>query len=264
MADLFRLYVRTKKFDAAEKLVNSTLQTDPNNVMSYIRRGFLHRIENRLSDAEAALKTAVEKDTENVNGLYALANFYYLLKRDEEAEKTIRLGLERQKNNGVMRLLLANILERGNRIDEAIEVYEAMFKAEPRSLIVANNLASLLSEKKGQPDNLKRAYEIAHSRFRTSKTPQFLDTLGWIHVLRGEFGEGVQLLKTALESLPQFGIVHYHLGMAYKGLGEDKLAVGSLKQADTLMQGQTFSGTEMLQKAIKELSEKSAATKSKS
>lgn len=261
LRDLFRLYVRTKNFDAAEELVKTTLRSGGDKVLAHIRLASLSRLRNQMDQAEASLKMAMKDGASDIRGYYAISQLYFSTGRNEDAEKFIRQGLEIQKNHPTMQLLLANVLERTNKIDEAIEVYEAMYKAEPRSLVVANNLASMLSEYKDSPDNLKRAYEIAYSRFRSSKTPQFLDTLGWIYVLRGDYGEGVALLRKAAEGLPKFGVIHYHLGMAYKGLDRPDQALASLKTADSLMQGKEFHGKELLQKSLQELLEKANSTK---
>lgn len=259
LADLFRLYVRSKNYDAAEELMNSQLQKKGDEVSSYIRLGFLSRIQNKMAEAEAFFKTAVEKDKKGINGLYALGNFYSLAKRFEEAEKVVRLGVQRQENNLVIQLLLASILEQSGKIDETIDLYKSMYKIESRSLIVANNLASLLSDYRGDPESLAQAYEIAFNRFQNTKTPQFQDTLGWIQVLRGDFGEAVAVLRPAAEALPKFGVVQYHLGMAYKGLGKDKLALQTLKKAQSLMLDIDFKGKDAMLKSLDELSAKVAA-----
>ncbi|MCP4073550.1 MAG: tetratricopeptide repeat protein [Hyphomicrobiales bacterium] len=255
VVDLFRLYVKTQKYDAAEELLKSSLRSDENNVLTYIRLASLYRLQKRIDEAEVLLKTAVEKDVSSIKGLYALSQFYLKEGRNAEAESTVRKGLERVKNSAPLQLLLATILEESAKIDEAIVIYEAMYKAEPRSPVIANNLASMLSEHKNNPDSLERAYEIAYSRFRNSNTPHFLDTLGWIYVLRGEFDEAVPFLKKASESLPNNGMVHFHLGMAYKGQERPELALASLKKAESLMVGKDFHRKSMLQKSLQELSE---------
>lgn len=264
LRDLFNLYMRTKKYDAAEELINTTLKSGGDKVLAHIRLAALSRLKNDAEQTESSLKMAVKEGASDIRGYYALAQLYFSIGRNADAEKIIRQGLEIQEGNATMQLLLANVLERVGKIDETISVYEAMYKAEPRSLVVANNLASMLSEYGDNSDNLKRAYEIAYSRFRNSKTPQFLDTLGWIYVLRGEYGEGVALLRKAAEGLPGFGVVHYHLGMAYKGLDRPDQAMASLKKADELMQGKEFQGKDLLQKSLQELLANSKVPKDKS
>ena len=163
-----------------------------------------------------------------------------------------RAGLERDENSSALRLLLALVLESAGRYDDAIAEYETMFKADPESTIVANNLASLLSERRGDAASLDRAYQIA-TRFRNSEVPQFLDTLGWIYYLRGEYPTALSLLKTAAEKLPNVGMVQYHLGMALKQLGQTDLAVASLQKAISLVPASSASDLERAHAALDQL-----------
>ena len=93
-----------------------------------------------------------------------------------------------------LQLLLATVLEREAKYDDAIDIYRKMIVADPTSTIVANNLASLLSDYHNDPASLDEAFQIA-SRFRSSDIPQFLDTLGWIYYLRGDYRPGSDLAE---------------------------------------------------------------------
>ena len=125
-------------------------------------------------------------------------------------------------------------LELSGQYDAAIAEYETMFAADPRSTIVANNLASLLSEHRGDPASLDRAFTIA-SRLKGSDVPQFLDTLGWIYNLKAEYDQALPLVQSAAEKVPESGTYQYHLGITYKGLGQKERAIASLKKAVELL-----------------------------
>ncbi len=252
-ANLFRVYLRAGKYDEAENLIRSTLEKNPNDVQAYVRLGLLYTLKNNLVKAEATYKTSIEKNPNSMVGYYSLADFYLKTNRPKEAEQTTKDGLQRQQNNGALRLLLATIYERTGQIDAAIKEYEALYKIEPRSTIVANNLASLLSDRRAGTSDLDRAYEIAFGRFRNSRVPQFLDTLGWIHNLRGEYGEAVGRLRTAANGLPDIGLVQFHLGMAYKGLGRNELAIASLQKANDLMKNSKSPQRDEVRKVLDQL-----------
>ncbi len=55
-------------------------------------------------------------------------------------------------------------------------------------------------------------------------TPAWLDTVGWIHVLRGDKEEGVRFLAAAIVDLRREPVAHYHIGVAYKNAGRPDLA----------------------------------------
>ena len=212
----------------------------------------MYRFKGESDLAEAALKDAVEADVKGTTGYAALSQFYLSADRLDEAEATAQTGLKRDENSAALRLLLALTYEKAGRYDDAITEYEGMIKSDPESTIVANNLASLLSERRGDPESLDRAYDIA-LRFRNSEIPQFLDTLGWIYYLRGEYPQALSLLKTAAEKLPAVGMVQYHLGMALKQLDQTDLAVASLEKAISLVPASSAADLERVHAALNEL-----------
>ena len=252
IASLVRAYIRAGQPTAAEEFLQTILTSNPNNLQAQILLGGLHEFGKRMDKAEAAYNAVVEQHPNNIFAYRALAEFYL---RDDEldaAETVVRNGLAVNENNLTLRLLLALVLEQTGRYDQAIAEYELMFKAEPRSTIVANNLASLLADHRGDDASVEKAYTIA-VRLRHSNIPQFLDTLGWIHYRRGEYEEAVTFLKTAAEKLPSEELVQYHLGMAYKGLGRKTLAVESLKRAMALSKEAEFPQREKAQAALDQL-----------
>ena len=249
---LVRAYVRAGQTAPAEEFLQTILASNPDNLRAQVLLGSLHEFNKQMDKATAAYDAAVERHPESVIAYRALAEFHLRGNRLDSAEAAVRSGLGRQENNLTLRLLLALILEQSGRYDQAIAEYEQMFRAEPRSTIVANNLASLLADHRSDEASIERAYSIA-ARFKDSSIPQFLDTLGWIHYRRGEYDEAVTLLKTAAEKLPGVEVVQYHLGMAYKNLGRTTLAIESLKRAMTLSKEKAFPQRDKAQSALDQL-----------
>jgi hypothetical protein len=67
---------------------------------------------------------------------------------------------------------LASVLERKRDYEGAITEYEYMLKQDPGSLIVANNLASLLADNRTDKASIERAYSLAPI-LRKSPVPAF-------------------------------------------------------------------------------------------
>jgi tetratricopeptide (TPR) repeat protein len=86
-------------------------------------------------------------------------------------------------------------------------------------MIVANNLASLLSDYRSDNASLEKAYALAQS-LRKSEVPQFKDTLGWVHYKRGDYKSAAPLLEEAVSALPNAALARYHLGMTYVAMGD--------------------------------------------
>jgi tetratricopeptide (TPR) repeat protein len=125
---------------------------------------------------------------------------------------------------------LAEIHDRRGNVDEAIAVYSGMLEKNPNNLVAANNLASLLVDRKGDPASIKRAIEIA-SRFENSDQPVYVDTLGWAQYKAGNIQKAVELLKRAADKAPDIPVIRYHLGLAYQQQGDKAAARTNLEAA---------------------------------
>jgi tetratricopeptide (TPR) repeat protein len=184
--------------------------------------GLLRDVIDRMPDGPAAV--------EAVRVLHAL-----LLSRGEAAEADALLdrSLEAQPESRFLRLLRAAELERGNDIEGAIAIYEALYEEDTSDTLIANNLASLLSAHRDDEESLRRAAVVAQ-RLRGTEIAPFQDTYGWIAHRRGAYEEALRYLEPAVEGLPQDPLVRYHLGMTYHALGRAEQAEATLRRAVAL------------------------------
>ena len=216
--------------DTAEQYLNTVLKSSPDNQLAQVLLASLDVLNKKPAEAEAAYRAAIAAKPDAPLGYLALVQYYAGANRLDEAEQTAKDGLAHVPDNPQLQLQLAGVLERAGKYSDAISLYETMIKSDPRSTIIANNLASLLSDYGTDPGSLDRALEIA-SRFRTSEIPQFVDTLGWIYYLKGDYTQALTLLKTSADRLQTVAAAQYHLGMTYKALGQNALAQASLESA---------------------------------
>lgn len=259
LPDLIRAYVQAGRQDTAVSHLLTELEESPDNTLARILLGSVYLSQNKVDEAEATFKTAAE-NPDSVLGDTSLAQFYTATNRLEDAEAAIRVGLSKAENNTALRLMLTTVLQQTERFDEAIEQYEILFAADPESTIVANDLASLLSERRGDPASLERAFEIAQ-RFRTSEVPQYLDTLGWIYYLRGEYSSALPLLRNASQRLPGMGLASFHYGMALAALDQKEAAAEVLEKAINLKTFMTDGDLETARATVKSMKEDQLDTK---
>lgn len=228
LPDLINAYVQSGKTEAARDYLQTILADKPDDVQALTLLGYVYSLEGQGDLVEATLKKAAAGD--GLDGEVALAQYYLSTNNHAAAEETIKAGLATDKDSAVLQRMLAALYEQTERFDEAIAVYEALYEKDPSAVNLANDLASLISERRSDPASLDRAFEIAQ-RLRGSDVPQYLDTLGWIYYLRGEHDAALPLLRSAAVKLPNIPLIHYHLGMAYSALGQQDLARTSLQKA---------------------------------
>ena len=142
-------------------------------------------------------------------------------------------GSSSSPKNFALRLSLAGILELKKDYENAIAEYDALLKDQPGSMIVANNLASLLTDHRSDPASLDRAKTLA-LLLKNSQVPQFKDTLGWVAYQQRDYDAAIAYLEDAAAKLPNFALVRYHLGMSYLAVGQNAKAIDELKKARSL------------------------------
>ena len=136
--------------------------------------------------------------------------------------------------------------------EAAIAGYEALLKEQPGSLVIMNNLASLLSDHRSDQASLDRALSLAVSLTKT-QVPQFKDTLGWTQYRQGDFKSAIELLEEAQQALPNLALVRYHLGMSYLAAGELAKATEQLKKALELLPTSGGVAEDELRSALKKV-----------
>lgn len=230
MFALVRALVRSQKVDRAETFLNAVLQSNPANAEAHVLLGSIHLLRKAADRAERSFRLAIERQPKNVIGYRALADLHLGQQKTADALKVVRAGLEQEPTSFALRLVLAGILEQNGDIEAAIAEYETMLKEQPGSLIVTNNLVSLLSDHRSDKASLERAYTLSGT-LRKSPVPHFKDTVGWMHYLRGDHRAALSLLEEAATELPDVALVRYHLGMAYVATGQNEKASEQLKKA---------------------------------
>jgi len=230
MYALVRTYLRAEKPDQAISFLQSVLKASPSNVEAYVLLGSVQLATKAPDQAEKNFKTAIEKDPKNPIGYRALSDLYVLQKKDADALNATRAGLKEQPDNFMLGLGLAAILERTGDYDGAISEYDKLLLKDANSVVVANNLASLLADYRTDKASLDRAQGLAEA-LRKYPQPQFKDTLGWVSYRQGDYKAAIPLLEEAVKGLPNLALVHYHLGMSFVAAGQPEKAGEQFKTA---------------------------------
>ena len=180
-----------------------------------------------------------------------LARYHYAGNRPAEGDEALLKGLQGNQDNEQMRLLLAVSLGAQRRFDEAIGHYEIILKANPKSMLAANNLAATLVDHKSDSKSLERALMLSRAFETQTPNPYLLDTLGWAHFKLDHGRDAVRLLKQATALAPDHPVLNYHLGAAYSKSGQPGDALVHLKKA--VAAGTPFEGLDAAKALLAEV-----------
>ena len=229
---LVQTYVKSGKSREARDFLKSVISADEDNITPIMLLGQLNVLENKPDEAKANFQKVVDIRPGYELAYRNLATVYARENNPKKAEEVVKQGLSATNNSQTLQLYLASTYERQRDFEKAIKVYEEILNVNPDGLIAKNNLASLLTDHKGDAKSLERARQIA-ADLRDSPVPQFRDTYAWASVRSDtNLEEAVVLLEGVVKEVIQGGgVFHYHLGEAYRKKGDTKNALASLKKA---------------------------------
>ncbi|MCB2114971.1 MAG: tetratricopeptide repeat protein [Rhodobacteraceae bacterium] len=213
---ILRTHLANDQNDKAIAYAAELLASDPENADLQFIDASVRALAGDNAGAEATYRKLIAQDERRLPVWLALARLVASESpaRVPEAESLIDKALTIAPTASELRWAKAGFLERGGNIDGAIAIYEALYQENSGNPIIANNLASLLSNFRTDEDSLAKAELIAR-RLRGSNVAPYQDTYGWIAYLRGNTGEAEAELEKAAAGLPKDPMVRYHLAMTY-------------------------------------------------
>ncbi len=230
---LVQSYMRAGQADKAEEAVNRALKLNSSDANAMVLLGALKLSKGNSSGAQSEFENAIRTKPKNPAGYRALANLYLRQSKPDDAIAILRKGLKVEPNSFPLGLTLAGILEVKKDYNGAIAEYETLIKQQPGSMIVANNLASLIADHRDDRSSIDRARSLI-AMLKESQVPQFQDTVGWVSYREGDYQTALSALKSAAEKMPNYAVVRYHLGMTYLADGDRAQATEQFKKAQNL------------------------------
>jgi Tfp pilus assembly protein PilF len=191
--------------------------------------GELYLLENEVTGAIEHFNKAREANPQFVTAYRNLAVSYIRSEDQDRAVKVLKDGLKETKHAAPLVVDLSLMYEQRGEIESAIALYEeAMKNSDSESL--DNNLAMLLATHKKDQASLERASQLVE-KFKESKNPAYLDTLGWVHYVKGNLDEAQTFLQQAVDAAPNQPLLRYHLAKTQYKKGDSPSALVNLEAA---------------------------------
>ncbi|MBJ6373050.1 tetratricopeptide repeat protein [Sedimentitalea arenosa] len=190
---------RAAKPDAAIEVLEQLAEDRPTLAPVHSALGDIQRQQENYAAAVAAYDKALQYSDEGANArwflLYARGISHERLKHWDEAESDFRAALEiNPEQPQVLNYLGYSLVERREKLDEALDMIERAVAARPDSGYI-------------------------------------VDSLGWVLYRLGRYEEAVGHMETAVELMPVDPVVNDHLGDVYWAVGRYREAEFQWKRA---------------------------------
>ncbi len=214
------IHVSKKSFDVAISKVKSAIRENGETAELYMLLARVQIASGRADDAKTSLIKVMDTKPDWNEPYLQLANIYIKDKDNQKAIEVLHQGLAALKSDLKLTLGLTRIYEGLGDYNAAINEYEKALEKNSNAVVLANNLAALLSEYRKDEDSLKRAKQLA-DKLKNVDQVLILDTVGWVYYKTGDYSEAVAVLKSVVEKSPEVPVFNYHLGMALYKTGDE-------------------------------------------
>ncbi|MBT5293744.1 MAG: tetratricopeptide repeat protein [Cellvibrionales bacterium] len=180
--------------------------------------GSLHAQSGNADKAITELEAALSLNDKLLMTYRQLAKVHGFQRNKEGVIAVLERGLAATKDQGLA-FDMANFFYQIGDFQKSSEIYTSMIEADENALSAKNNLAMLYAEFLNTPENIKKANALI-ADLQDSDNPAFLDTVGWVLYLTGEYDRAVTYLQAAVDKVGSSGLLQYHLGMAFAKLDD--------------------------------------------
>ncbi len=226
---VLRTQVATGRLEEARGYLNELLADNPDSTALKIFDANLTALNGDPEAAEAKYRALLAEEPKLEAAVLQLTGLLVSMGRPDDAFAVLDEGLVEMPTSRKLRLAKAGQQERLGNIEEAIAIYEALYAENSSDVVVANNLASLLSTWQDNPEAIDRA-EVISRRLVGVNVPAFQDTLGWVQYLKGDYTAALRNLEAAAKGLPKDPTVALHLGLTYAALDRKEKARDALER----------------------------------
>jgi cellulose synthase operon protein C len=227
VATMVQTQIRSGNTADARATLDTALANTPDDTNLQLLSASLSEVEGDLARAEEGYRALIATEPAAEVPVRLLYGLLAAQGKAAEATAVLQAGIAAAPTSATLLWIQAGEHERAGDIDAAIAVYEGLYARDSGNVVIANNLASLISTHKADAASLERAFAVAR-RLRGSDVPAFQDTYGWIEYRRGNLDEALANLEPAAKGLPDDALAQFHLGMTYAALGRKDQAITQL------------------------------------
>ncbi len=251
LLSLVKLDIAQSHANRAKARLDALLTARPDHLYGHGLLGEVLALTGNPQEADGQFREASRLNPKWITPWLDWGELWLAQKQPDQAVQVIQAGLKANPDSEDLHMMLASAYSTLGQIDPAITAYDGALRLNPRNVLAANNLAVLLVDYKGDPQNLQKAFALSRDFEKDVPYPLFLDTLGWVRFKMGQQEEALRLIKNAVAKSPEVPMLNYHLGMAYYKSGKTAEARTFLSKA--LKSAELFQGRQEAEQLIAQL-----------
>ena len=251
LLSLVKLDVAQGHADRAKTRLDALLAARPDHLFGHGLLGEVLALTGHPQEADVQFREASRVNPKWITPWLDWGGLWLAQKQPDQAVQVIQAGLKANPDSEELQMLLASAYSTQGQIDSAITAYDGALRLNPRNVLAANNLAVLLVDYKGDPQNLQKAFALSRDFEKDAPHPLFLDTLGWVRFKMGQQEEALRLMKDAVAKSPEVPTLNYHLGMAFYQSGKTAEARAYLSKA--LKSAEAFQGRQEAEQILSQM-----------
>lgn len=231
---------KTGNLEAAANRLREGLELKPDLLESYLQFAFQQTNTIAQKESVAVLEKLGELQPSEPDALLyaAVLNLYFksydeALKTFKKIERLIRdTGQNEEKLNAQFYFWYGSAAERSGDFPLAEKLFLKCIELDPQHAEALNYIAYLWAERGVELD---RALEFATRALAIQpESGAFLDTLGWIYYMQGNYTQALAEVNRAAELIPEDPTVMEHLGDIFEKIGNEEMALPHWKRAFVL------------------------------
>jgi len=221
--------LNAKESDGAASLFAKVTQLEPRNGDAWWYLGSIYLEQGKNEQLFEAMYRARQTLPNDFRIPLLLGVAHSRVGESKEAAEELSKAYKMNSTDVNVISSLALVLDGMERFTESDSLYEEGLRIEPGNSLMLNNYSYSLSERGLQ---LERALGMATKAVEDEpENPSYLDTIGWIHYMLGDYHKAQEYIEKAIASGEASSVVTEHLGDVYEKLGRHDDAITEWQKA---------------------------------
>ena len=223
------LYFDNRKYDESEVVMSEAILSFPEDFYVNLILGLSLAQQSKHQDAEKYLKKATLLNPTDISALSAYAFTLSQLKDNEKAIFYLNQALGIQPDDVQLIGTLAMIYNGMRVFEKSDSLYERALELKPDDPLINNNYSYAFATRKIQLERALKMVKISIAA--DSLNSSYLDTMGWVYYMLGNYAEAKIYLEKAIKVGGKSSVMLDHLADTEYMLGDKEKAMELWKNA---------------------------------